>query len=95
MKKGYPKAAPNSLDSHYADLSGDAQRKRLMDALHCGPVTTIEARRNLDILMPAARIYELKHLHGHDIQTIRIRQETDSGKLHCVAKYVLFVGGGN
>ena len=91
-EKGHPKAAPNNPDSHYADLSAEAQRKRLIDALHCGPITTIEARRNLDILMPAARIHELKHLHGFDIQTVRVRQETDSGKLHSIAKYVLMPG---
>mgnify|MGYP000196813556 CR=1 FL=1 len=94
-EKGHPKAAPNNPDSHYADLSAEAQRRRLIDALRCGPITTIEARRNLDILMPAARVHELKHLHGYDIQTIRIRQETDSGKLHSVAKYVLVAGVAN
>ena len=91
-KKGHPKAAPSDPDSHYADLSAEAQRKRLIDALRCGPVTTIEARHNLDILMPAARVHELKHSHGFDIQTIRVRQETDCGKLHSVAKYVLMAG---
>lgn len=94
-KKGYPKAAPSNPDSHYADLSAEAQRKRLIDALRCGPVTTIEARRNLDILMPAARIHELKHRHGHNIQKYWIEQETDNGRKHRVAKYVLMVGGGN
>ena len=79
-------------DSYFADLSAEAQRARLLDALRCGPITTIEARRNLDILMPAARVHELKHKHGHNIQTIRIRQQTDSGKLHSVALYVLTVG---
>lgn len=91
-KKGHPKVAPSNPDSHYADLSAEAQRKRLIDALHCGPVTTIEARRNLDILMPAARIHELRHLHGLDIRSVRVRQETDSGKLHSIAKYVLMTG---
>lgn len=91
-KKSHPKAAPSNPDSHYADLSAEAQRKRLIDALRCGPITTIEARRNLDILMPAARIHELKHRHGLDIQTIRVRQETDCGKLHSVAQYVLMAG---
>lgn len=91
-KKSHPKAAPSNPDSHYADLSAEAQRKRLIDALRCGPITTIVARRNLDILMPAARIHELKHRHGLDIQTIRVRQETDCGKLHSVAQYVLMAG---
>ncbi|NTV69877.1 MAG: hypothetical protein HGA71_07000 [Azonexaceae bacterium] len=93
QEKGHPQAAEKHTDSHYADLSAEAQRKRLIDALRCGPITTIEARRNLDILMPAARVHELKHRHGFDIQTIRVRQETDCGKLHSVAKYVLVVGG--
>ncbi|MGE5470291.1 MAG: helix-turn-helix domain-containing protein [Bacteroidota bacterium] len=79
-------------DSYFADISAAAQRARLLDALRCSPVTTIEARRNLDILMPAACVHELKHKHGHNIQTIRIRQQTDSGKLHSVAQYVLMVG---
>lgn len=92
-EKGSPKEAPKHTDSHYADLSAEAQRKRLIDALRCGPITTIEARRNLDILMPAARIHELKHLHGFDIQTFRVRQKTDSGRLHSIAIYVLIVGG--
>ncbi len=91
-KKGHPKAAQNNVISHYADLSAEAQRKRLIDALRCGPVTTIEARRNLDILMPAARIHELRHQHGLNIQSVRIRQETECGKLHSIARYVLLPG---
>lgn len=91
-EKGHPKAAQINPDCHYADLSAEAQRKRLIDALRCGPITTIEARRNLDILMPAARIHELKHLHGFDIHTVRVRQETESGKLHSIAKYALLPG---
>jgi hypothetical protein len=91
-KKGHPKAAPSDPARHYADLSAEAQRKRLIDALRCGPVTTIEARRNLDILMPAARVHELKHRHGYNIQTLRTRQQTDCGKLHSVAQYVLLTG---
>ncbi|MGB4912539.1 MAG: helix-turn-helix domain-containing protein [Candidatus Dechloromonas phosphoritropha] len=90
-EKGHPKAAPKT-HAHYADLSASAQRKRLLDALRCGPVTTIEARRNLDILMPAARVHELKHRHGYNIQTLRTRQQTDCGKLHCIAQYVLLPG---
>ena len=91
-KKGHPKAAPSNPDSHYADLSAEAQRKRLIDALRCGPISTIEARRNLDILMPAARIHELKHRHGHNIHKYWIEQETDNGSKHRVAKYFLLPG---
>ncbi len=91
-KKSHPKAAPKHK-AYFADLSAAAQRSRLLDALRCGPVTTIEARRNLDILMPAARVHELIHKHGQKIQSLRIKQETDSGKLHSIAQYVLHVEG--
>lgn len=74
---------------YFADLSLSAQRGRLLDALRCGPITTIEARRNLDILMPAARVFELKHNYGYPIDKVMVRQETDNGKLHRIAKYFL------
>lgn len=75
--------------TYFADNSLEAQRKRLIDALRCGPITTIEARRNLDILMPAARVHELKHKHGEPIDKVWVRQETESGKLHRIARYFL------
>lgn len=90
-KKGHPKAAPNNPEAYYADLSAEAQRKRLIDALRCGPISTLEARRNLDILMPAARVHELRHRHGYTIQTVRVQRPTECGKLHSVALYVLMV----
>lgn len=91
-KKGHPKAAQKKSDSYYADVSAEAQRKRLIDALKIGPITTLEARRNLDILMPAARVHELRHKHGEPIETVWTWQETDAGKPHRVARYVLFPG---
>ncbi len=48
----------------------------------------IEARRDLDILSPAARVLELRR-KGYRIDTVWIKQPTDCGKLHRVAKYVL------
>jgi len=74
--------------SYYADLSASAQRARLLDALKIAPVTTLEARRNLEVLMPAARIFELR-AEGYIIDTLRVMQETEAGILHNVAKYVL------
>ena len=41
---------------------------RLLEKLRESNVTTIEARRDLDILMPAARVFELRAI-GHDIAT--------------------------
>ena len=73
---------------HFLDNSATAQRNRLLDALRVSPVTTIEARRNLDILMPAARVFELRD-QGFDIATSWVWQETEQGKPHRVARYVL------
>ena len=75
----------------FIDNSTEAQRNRLRDALCCAPITTIEARRNLDIMMPAARIFELREA-GYEIHTNLIWQNTESGKPHRVAKYVLIKG---
>lgn len=72
--------------------SAQAQRNRLLSRLHVGAITTIEARRELDILMPAARVHELRHRCRHNIQTIWIKQATDCGKLHRVALYQLQSG---
>ncbi|MDD5033284.1 MAG: helix-turn-helix domain-containing protein [Methylococcaceae bacterium] len=69
--------------------SSSSQRERLLDRLRQGPVTTVEARKQLDIMMPAARVKELR-LDGHSIATERIRAETRRGKRHRgVARYVL------
>ena len=90
MKKenGHPKAAPKLSQNYYADVSANAQRARLLDALHCGPVTTIEARRDRDIMMPAARIKELRN-RGYHIETFWTTQNTDAGRPHRIAQYVL------
>ena len=42
----------------------------------------------LDILMPAARICELRK-QGNRIDTVRVMRPTEEGKLHSVALYVL------
>tara|TARA_R110000851_G_scaffold72099_1_gene160005 strand:+ start:1653 stop:2018 length:366 start_codon:yes stop_codon:yes gene_type:complete len=72
--------------------SGEAQRQRLLKRLQQGPATTIELRRDLDIMMPAARVHELRHRFGHDIHLHWITQATDCGKLHRVGLYELRAG---
>ncbi len=83
----------NTKHPHSADLSAAAQRARLLAALRKGPVTTLEARREPDILHPAMRVLELRE-QGHDIQTVWTRQETYGGVRHRVARYVLNRKGG-
>lgn len=79
-----------NITPKFADLSADAQRARLLDRLRIGPVSTLEARRELEILCPAARVLELRRM-GNDIATVWTREETEGGVPHRVALYVLAV----
>jgi len=72
--------------------SAKAQRERLLMALRSGPVTTLEARSLLDILMPATRVHELRHGQGLNIRADWILRPTESGQLHRVAIYTLHPG---
>lgn len=74
-------------------LSADlpSQRNRLLQRLRSGPATTLELRCELDILMPAARIYELRHNAGHNIILDWVYVDTDLGT-HRVGRYVLQSG---
>lgn len=74
--------------------STEAQRKRLHDALRASQsgLTTLEIRHGLDILMPATRVYELRHWDGLNVVTHWSDEETQPGKTHRVARYVLMPG---
>jgi hypothetical protein len=67
------------------------QERRMLAALRKGPVTTIRARSDLDVLHPAGRVMSLRQ-QGHNILTANIMEPTDSGVLHRVARYVLVKG---
>ena len=49
-----------------ADTSISAQCARLLHALKSRPVNTFEAREQLNVMQPAARVLELKRM-GHKI----------------------------
>lgn len=51
--------------------SASVQRARLLQRLKLAPVDTLEARRRLDILHPAARVMELRK-QGKRIDTVRV-----------------------
>ena len=68
-----------------------AQRKRILDFLRICPLDTLTARKELDVMHPAARVMELRKL-GFGIKTIEIDRQSDCGKIHRVACYVLQVG---
>lgn len=70
-----------------------AQQQRLLAALQRGPVSTLEARADLDILHPAGRAKELRRM-GYRIETHWIERPTDCGKLHRVGEYILAVEPG-
>ena len=73
------------------DDSAHSQRLRLLERLKVAPVDTITARRELDVMHPAARIMELKR-RGNLIDTVRVGRPSDCGKVHSVALYVLLPG---
>lgn len=76
----------NSLNN--GGNSSEAQRARLLAHLkQFGSATTIELRRDLDVMMPAARVHELRHRLCHNITMARVYQPTDCGKMHRVARY--------
>ncbi|WP_416047932.1 helix-turn-helix domain-containing protein [Cupriavidus basilensis] len=69
--------------------SATAQRTRILAALRAhGSLTTLEARRRLDCLHPAARVMELRNL-GYLISTIWQWDHTAEGCPHRVARYCL------
>lgn len=54
----------NCISNIYSNDT-ESQRLRLLEHIQqFGSVTTIEARRDLDVLAPAPRIYELRHWFG-------------------------------
>ena len=68
-----------------------AQRKRILAYLHTNPLDTLTARKELDVMHPAARVMELRK-QGIGIITTKIDRPSDCGKIHTVACYVLEVG---
>ena len=66
------------------------QRERILAWLLTAPLTTYQARQELDTFHPAARVAELK-AQGHNIHTHWTIVDTPLGR-HRIAKYVLFSG---
>lgn len=81
-----------AIAENHKGSAAENQRERLLEALRKhGSITTIDARRFLDILNPHARIWELRNRHGFLIETIWVYQDTEKGKPHRVGKYVILV----
>jgi hypothetical protein len=76
-----------------AGNSGVTQGARLLEALRYGPITTNECRRFLDVFDPAARVRDLRHKLGHEIETHWQESVTEQGVAHRVGLYVLNTKG--
>ncbi|MEH6365558.1 MULTISPECIES: helix-turn-helix domain-containing protein [Pseudomonas] len=82
MGKNKADQQASSKNSHLNNTSVHAQRARLLERFHqVGSVTTIAARNDLNIMMPAARVKELREL-GHPIKTHRITMTDEQGRTH-------------
>ncbi|WP_341304108.1 helix-turn-helix domain-containing protein [Pseudomonas sp. TMP25] len=69
--------------------SSAEQQRKMMEALRTGPITTLEAANDLDIVHPPSTVRCLRN-KGHIIVTAWTYQATDAGRRpHRVAKYVL------
>jgi predicted ArsR family transcriptional regulator len=69
--------------------SSTEQDRKMIEALRNGPISTIEAAKELDIVQPPNTIRRLRN-QGHEIRTYWTHQSTEAGRPpHRVAKYVL------
>ncbi len=68
-----------------------SQRQRILAWLFTTSLTTLQARKELDVMHPAMRIKELRD-QGHNIVTHWETVDTGKAK-HRVASYVLLAGG--
>ncbi|WP_430317768.1 helix-turn-helix domain-containing protein [Pseudomonas nitroreducens] len=72
-----------------SETATEAQRARLLNRVMDGPVDTLTARTELNILHPAARIQELRE-RGYPIKTYLITKTDEHGRKHQrVALYYL------
>ncbi|KJV07550.1 helix-turn-helix domain-containing protein [Methylocucumis oryzae] len=76
---------------HFTPSDTNSQRHKILDWLNHAPLTTLQARQELDIMHPAARVQELRE-QGHNIVTHWSTDDTGKGK-HRVACYVLLLEG--
>lgn len=78
-KKAAHHGSPDHSSTH--DTSISSQQRRLLRRLQDGPIDTITARRELNIMMPASRVKELREM-GYPILTQRITGRDENGRKH-------------
>lgn len=74
-------------DKYKGDTRAE-QGRRLLESLRIFPVSTLEARRYLDIMHPAGRVQELRE-SDNEIDTLRVAEPSEAGRKHSIAVYVL------
>lgn len=74
--------------------SSAVQRQCVLDALRESPngLTTIELREKFDVMMPAARVHELRWIFGYNIESYWDHDTNAQGNKHGVVRYVLLSG---
>jgi Helix-turn-helix domain len=71
------------------DTSTNYQQAICLRVLAISPQSTIDLRHTYGVMMPAARVKELRNM-GYDIATVRVTETTPDNISHKgVAKYVL------
>jgi hypothetical protein len=71
--------------------AAQTQRQQILAWLYIGTLTTLQARKELDIMHPAARVKELRE-QGYNIITHWTTGDTGKGK-HRIACYALLMDG--
>ena len=84
-----PSSAVPEKATALIDVSGEAQRQRVLALLKVQPQSTFDLRDGQNVLMPAARVKELKEL-GHEIHRTLSTLPDSEGRLHPrIATYAL------
>lgn len=79
---------PQNFNANHTNESAAIQRGRMLAELKQRTLTTLEARRELDVLHPAARVMELRG-EGYPIETAWAYDVTSEGYQHRLARYQL------
>ncbi len=92
-KKATPKSSPKQSQCNGNSLNVQRQRvlKALREAVGEG-LSTIQLREGYDVMMPAARVHELRHNYGYNIKLIWDRDRNAQGNEHTCGRYILFPG---
>ncbi|MBA3008447.1 MAG: helix-turn-helix domain-containing protein [Proteobacteria bacterium] len=93
-KAATPTLERNRLENqkNFTTNSLEHQREAILSYLRAhGSMTTLEARRNLDVLHPAGRVAEIRRA-GIEIDLVWCVDLSENGRPHKVGRYILAGG---